>query len=151
GGGEDEVEAPARLPRLERALDHLDACELGEIRPCRGGQRRAEFDARDREPAAREWQRGLAGRAADLQQPVAGTQAGLPDERVEQLVRILGPGVLIAAGGGVERVPQTHFTESDAGAARRRPRWSRSWRRSAAGRRPGRTRGPASRGRRRAR
>ena len=114
--GRSSARPSPRTPGLNRARSAAPVLELapvttstsipGQVLPRRGGQLRAELDAGDPEPAPGQRQRGLPGRAADLQQPVAGRQPGHRDQVIEQRLGIVGPDPVVALGGLVERLPQ---------------------------------------------
>jgi hypothetical protein len=92
-------------PVLEPFLDHRDR-PAGQVAPRRGGQLAAQLHARDPEPPPGQRQRGLAGRAADLEQPVAGLQPGHGHEVVVQGFGIVRTRPVVALRGPVERLPQ---------------------------------------------
>jgi hypothetical protein len=79
GGGIDQVKAGLRrLPALEGLVHDRHLREPGEVTPCLGCQIGADLKAGDLEPALRERNGRLTGRAANLQQPVTGPQPRQP-------------------------------------------------------------------------
>jgi len=94
-----------RPPFLERALDHLDS-ESGQVRTGGRGEFGAELDAGDPEPAPGQRAGSFTCGAAHLDQVVTRRQARQRDEVVEQGVRIVWAGPVVAVSGLVERLPQ---------------------------------------------
>src|SRR5439155_24790944 len=93
------------LPAFERRHVDLDVEWLEvEARPL--GELCAELDADDGVAALEERAGRLAGRAADLEQAVAGLEIGQRLEVVEQGRRIGRPGRVVEVRDRVERAPQ---------------------------------------------
>jgi hypothetical protein len=64
-------------------------------------------DSSDAKVSAGQWQRRLAGRTPDLQQPVIRTKSSGSDHCLIQLLRVFGPGLLIEISGRIEGHPQS--------------------------------------------
>ncbi len=67
-----------------------------------GGQVPARFDAMDRIAPAGEQAGGLAGAAADLQNPAAFRQPAQRDDAFDQFLRVVGAVFIVQAGNRVE-------------------------------------------------
>jgi len=81
-----------------------------ESREVATGDRRevwADLDAGDSKAASGKRKCCLPGGATDLQKPIADADSGDLDEGVVERLGILGPGLLIQVGRGVETSPQT--------------------------------------------
>ena len=96
-GREYEIERVATQgrPRLEGSVD--DAyLRVGRKIPASGEhQVGADFEGRDPVSPLRQGDCRLSGGAADLQHIAGGVDTGALDELVEQLGRVLGPGLLV--------------------------------------------------------
>lgn len=103
-GGEDEAVTGSRgrPPGLEVSLDDLHPGEGRQVQPGQPGQPRPGLHAGNQEPAAGERSGRLAGRAAYLQQPVAGNQAGQPDQISEEFRGVARPRLLVDLRCGLE-------------------------------------------------
>ena len=104
-GREHQAGRLIRPPVLELFLDHRDR-PASQVPPRRRGQLVAQLHAGDPEAAPGQRQRGLARRAADLEQPVAGLQPGQGHEVVVQGFGIVRTCPVVALRGPVERLPQ---------------------------------------------
>ncbi len=108
-GREDEIKPIAGrwLPGLEGPTHDLHEWESREVAT---GDRRevwADLDAGDSKAASGKRKCCLPGGATDLQKPIADADSGDLDEGVVERLGILGPGLLIQVGRGVETSPQT--------------------------------------------
>ena len=107
GGGRVHQREPAPVPVLEPPVHHLDAVRR-QVLPRTGREFLAEFDASDPVPARGQRPGRLPGRAAHLEQPVAGLDPGGRDQVLVQLGRVLRPGPVVAVRRLPERLAQRH-------------------------------------------